>query len=442
MKKAIDKVLVINSGSSSLKYQLFSMKKGERLAKGLVERIGCGGPKDHTEALKQVVEELGTPKDIDAIGHRVLHGAETFKDSVKVTGKVGEQITIRLKWPAYDPDAVSEEYKAWASFSTDWPSFFEALWECMYRSSDEINWERIENAKKEGDSILFSLTLSSEITYLSAILRYTETEYEDLTRKLSVSPYAEIIPLGRGYDGVECLTFAVTDPTVPSEEKKTVYLQGLQHCHESPGGHVCDSLLRFLISDEESAARIRKGYIFRVTPVTDAAGWRTGNQLHPARQGSMDFNFNRDWGFFSIPEVKAIADYLDGLKEKGERLCFLADLHGGTGDEDDFSSGASISYDSRSDAADLKKQDRFCELVKKSCDYLGPAARDHWANEKTEGTFTYYAAKRWGPAYTFEVSMSKIWDRSAGRRFPNSQAAYRRFGRQLAETIAAFLDEA
>ena len=88
MKKAIDKVLVINSGSSSLKYQLFSMKKGERLAKGLVERIGCGGPKDHTEALKQVVEELGTPKDIDAIGHRVLHGAETFKDSVKVTDKV------------------------------------------------------------------------------------------------------------------------------------------------------------------------------------------------------------------------------------------------------------------------------------------------------------------------------------------------------------------
>ena len=88
MKKAIDKVLVINSGSSSLKYQLFSMKKGERLAKGLVERIGCGGPKDHTEALKKVVEELGTPKDIDAIGHRVLHGAETFKDSVKVTGKV------------------------------------------------------------------------------------------------------------------------------------------------------------------------------------------------------------------------------------------------------------------------------------------------------------------------------------------------------------------
>jgi acetate kinase len=85
MKKAIKKVLVINSGSSSLKYQLFDMAKGERLAKGLVERIGCGGPKDHTEALKAVVAELGNPKDIDAIGHRVLHGAEVFKDSVLMT---------------------------------------------------------------------------------------------------------------------------------------------------------------------------------------------------------------------------------------------------------------------------------------------------------------------------------------------------------------------
>jgi len=87
MKKAIRKVLVINSGSSSLKYQLFDMKSGERLAKGLVERIGCGGPKDHTEALRKVVADLGAPKDIDAIGHRVLHGAEVFKESVKV-GKV------------------------------------------------------------------------------------------------------------------------------------------------------------------------------------------------------------------------------------------------------------------------------------------------------------------------------------------------------------------
>ncbi len=97
MKTKIKNVLVINSGSSSLKYQLFDMAKGERLAKGLVERIGCGGPKDHTEALLEVVASLGDVK-IDAIGHRVLHGAEVFKDSVKVTKPVMASLKKLVKF--------------------------------------------------------------------------------------------------------------------------------------------------------------------------------------------------------------------------------------------------------------------------------------------------------------------------------------------------------
>ncbi|MBR0196620.1 MAG: acetate kinase [Kiritimatiellae bacterium] len=98
MKKAIEKVLVVNSGSSSLKYQLFDMKSEKRLAKGLVERIGAGGPANHAEALKQVVADLGNPKDIDAIGHRVLHGAEVFKDSVKVDAKVMAKLKKLVKF--------------------------------------------------------------------------------------------------------------------------------------------------------------------------------------------------------------------------------------------------------------------------------------------------------------------------------------------------------
>ena len=57
MKKQIRKVLVVNSGSSSLKYQLFDMKTETRLAKGLVERIGCGGPVNHAEAIKNAIRQ-------------------------------------------------------------------------------------------------------------------------------------------------------------------------------------------------------------------------------------------------------------------------------------------------------------------------------------------------------------------------------------------------
>ena len=100
------KILVINSGSSSLKYQLFDMDSGDILAKGGCERIGAGGTithkvpsrpdyfkevdlPTHDEALREVfallVDKekgvLNSIDEIDAVGHRVAHGGERFKKS-------------------------------------------------------------------------------------------------------------------------------------------------------------------------------------------------------------------------------------------------------------------------------------------------------------------------------------------------------------------------
>ena len=112
------KILVINSGSSSIKYQLFNMTEEEVLAKGIVERIGIEGSrleqedqsgeefvieeeiKDHNKGMKLVVnalidQEYGVIDDIDeidAVGHRVVHGGEYFADSVVVDSDVKEKI--------------------------------------------------------------------------------------------------------------------------------------------------------------------------------------------------------------------------------------------------------------------------------------------------------------------------------------------------------------
>ena len=102
------KVLVVNAGSSSLKYQVFDMTNESVLAKGNCEKIGISGSfvkykangvekvfegdlQNHTEALKNVIEiltnkEYGVLKsldEIDAVGHRVLHGGEIFKELVR-----------------------------------------------------------------------------------------------------------------------------------------------------------------------------------------------------------------------------------------------------------------------------------------------------------------------------------------------------------------------
>jgi acetate kinase len=109
------KILVINCGSSSLKYQLINPEKEEVFAKGLCERIGIEGSKmeyealekkyeteivkpmpTHKEALEMVIEAITDKKngvinsvdEIDAIGHRVVHGGEEFASSVLITSEV------------------------------------------------------------------------------------------------------------------------------------------------------------------------------------------------------------------------------------------------------------------------------------------------------------------------------------------------------------------
>ncbi|MFC4030821.1 acetate/propionate family kinase [Streptomyces polygonati] len=93
------RVLVLNSGSSSVKYQLLEMTDHSRLASGLVERIGEeGGVADHTAALRQVAAELEDrglgldSPELAAVGHRVVHGGTSFTEPTLVTDAVLAEI--------------------------------------------------------------------------------------------------------------------------------------------------------------------------------------------------------------------------------------------------------------------------------------------------------------------------------------------------------------
>ena len=110
-------ILVINCGSSSLKFQLINAESEEVLAKGLCERIGidgrltyqpAGGEKEisekamptHTEAIQFVIDALTNEKtgvvkslsEIGAVGHRIVHGGEKFASSVVITEEVKKAV--------------------------------------------------------------------------------------------------------------------------------------------------------------------------------------------------------------------------------------------------------------------------------------------------------------------------------------------------------------
>jgi acetate kinase len=84
-------ILVLNSGSSSLKFKLF--KNGKVEEKGLIDKIGLknGDAKTHNEAVKTVFKKL-EGKKIDAIGHRVVHGGEKYKNPTLINAKVIKEI--------------------------------------------------------------------------------------------------------------------------------------------------------------------------------------------------------------------------------------------------------------------------------------------------------------------------------------------------------------
>lgn len=127
------KILVINAGSSSLKYQLFDMEKEAVLAKGNCQKIGIKGSfithkygsnstkieielKNHDEAMQKVLSlltsgEFGVIKslnEISAVGHRVLHGGEIYKDSVLVTDEVIRNLeALKPLGPLHMPANIS-----------------------------------------------------------------------------------------------------------------------------------------------------------------------------------------------------------------------------------------------------------------------------------------------------------------------------------------------
>lgn len=126
------KILVLNCGSSSLKYQLIDMETEEVLASGKYERIGekeafithkAQGKKveikkpayDHKEAIEFTLAQLTNPEykvidsldEVETIGHRVVHGGEIFKESAVIDDKVIEQIDECSEFaPLHNPAAI------------------------------------------------------------------------------------------------------------------------------------------------------------------------------------------------------------------------------------------------------------------------------------------------------------------------------------------------
>ena len=146
------KILVLNCGSSSVKYQVFSIVNGEQadvLAGGIVEEVGLGHPtlkhtkpgmdklvkrnlpvRDHKDAIKIVVETLcdpthgvlGSVKELQAVGHRVVHGGEEFASSVRIDEDVVKAMYDNIRAGAPAQSAQYPGHRGGQSAAARYPS--------------------------------------------------------------------------------------------------------------------------------------------------------------------------------------------------------------------------------------------------------------------------------------------------------------------------------
>ncbi|MCQ2425354.1 MAG: acetate kinase [Lachnospiraceae bacterium] len=170
------KVLVVNAGSSSLKYQLLETETGDLLAKGICERIGIDGKIEHKKNGEKTVREIAMPNhavatkividtltdpvlgvikdmsEIKAVGHRVVHGGPYFFESCLVTPEVLEKLRLCVDFaPLHTPahlmgiegcTAVMPNVPQVLVFDT---AFHQTIPE--QASTYPLSWDMVEEAK-------------------------------------------------------------------------------------------------------------------------------------------------------------------------------------------------------------------------------------------------------------------------------------------------------
>lgn len=225
----------------------------------------------------------------------------------------------------------------------------------IFKSTDRIHWERVCDVKLEGNSLYFESDLASEETFFTVTLYYTMENYKNLVDTVRGNEYIKTEIIGTDDGGDDIYAFTASDFSVPESEKICVYLQGVQHCSEFNGAHICDFMLRFFADGNAEAKALLKKYVFQFVPVVSVTSWRLGLDVH-----SSGINPNRDWIEKKLPSTKAVHRYLDSLENKP---LLLIDIHSGLANYGCWETCQALSINddlSEEEKSEMRRVYRYC----------------------------------------------------------------------------------
>ena len=120
------------------------------------------------------------------------------------------------------------------------------------------------------------------------------------------NPYLTVQSLGTTPGGQQLKVATITDQSIPDTGKFRSYVIAQQHAGEVPSSWNAEGLIRYLLSNDATAAAIRRNYIFKIIPIVNVDGVYQGiSRYTPSREG-VQYDLNRDWTSQSTPEIQWI----------------------------------------------------------------------------------------------------------------------------------------
>lgn len=195
-------------------------------------------------------------------------------------------------------------------------------------SYDNRHWRHFENVEwiARPATIRLRFRAAGNRVWISRIAPYTTADLEKLLRGFRGHPHLASAEIGRTAEGRPMRLLTVADPNMPAASKKVVWLMARQHSWETGTSWVAEGALKFLLSSDERAARIRRRNIFKIIPMADPDGVARGG----VRFNKHGYDLNRNWDAVDpklMPEIfaqrKAVLDWVDA----GNRIDLFLTLH-------------------------------------------------------------------------------------------------------------------